>query len=156
MRAIHSFRHWLLPLVSLPLLGCGSRTSDTYVTGIVALDGQPLPAATVIFEPLEQGRPATGYTDGSGRFQLVVDHNHTGIPAGKYRVRIRTWEPGFDDGQWHPDTPERVPTIYNDLSEQTPQMLQEISGQSQSVEFQLTSSAGQIAQRQSPAPAPPH
>lgn len=155
MRVIRPFRHWLLLLLSLPILGCGSRSSDTQVTGIVALDGQPLAAATVIFEPLGEGRPATGYTDGSGRFQLVVDHNHTGIPAGKYRVRIRTWEPGFDDGQWHPDTPERVPTIYNDLADQTPQMLQEISGKSQSVEFQLTSSAGEIAQRQSPAPAPP-
>jgi|LakMenEpi03Aug12_release.lakeMendotaPanAssembly.Ray.scaffolds.fasta_scaffold155847_2 hypothetical protein len=155
MRVFHQSRHWLIVLLALPLGGCGSRGSDTRVSGSVSLDGQPLSGATVLFEPLDAGRPASGYTDDNGRFELVVDHNHIGIPTGKYRVRIRTWEPGFDDGRWHPDTPERVPSIYNDHSDQTPQMLQEISGKSQSVDFQLSSSAGEIAQRQSPQPTPP-
>ena len=53
MRVFHQSRHWLIVLLALPLGGCGSRGSDTRVSGSVSLDGQPLAAEA--WTPLASG-----------------------------------------------------------------------------------------------------
>jgi hypothetical protein len=40
----------LLPLMTVGLTGCGEAT--TVITGVVALDGQPIPKATLEFFPV--------------------------------------------------------------------------------------------------------
>ncbi len=58
------------------LAGCGGQpTLNTeYVEGVVTLDGQPVPEATVTFEPVTdgQGASATGMTNQQGVYKLTA------------------------------------------------------------------------------------
>ena len=80
-------------LVLLPLLfaGCGQVPPMGTVSGVVTLDGQPLPDVEVQFLPdPEQGtRGATAscYTDEQGRFTLRTERHHKdGALVGTHRV----------------------------------------------------------------------
>ncbi|HEX5444884.1 MAG TPA: hypothetical protein VFW87_13690 [Pirellulales bacterium] len=50
------------------------------VEGVVTLDGQPVPEATVIFSPVqaEAGAPATGMSDSTGKYNLTAVSGETG------------------------------------------------------------------------------
>ena len=57
------------------LAGCGETACGiagivATVTGTVTLDGQPLAAAMVRFQPASGGAPSAGTTDSSGRYEL--------------------------------------------------------------------------------------
>jgi hypothetical protein len=66
--------------------GCGgSKTLP--VSGVVTLDGKPLAGAGVLFQPIANGRPASGTTDEDGRFALKTE-NLSGTMPGSYRVAI--------------------------------------------------------------------
>jgi len=102
----------LAGVVSLP--GCGgdaSRPKLGKVTGVVTLDGKPLPAAQVEFVP-QSGRPSlaeTG-TDGSYRLQFTADED--GALVGSHTVKIHTAVDGRMDR-----TEELVPAQYHSKSE---------------------------------------
>jgi hypothetical protein len=82
------------------LAGCGKGSSSDVKTeqveGVVTLDGKPVPGATVTFSPVDenQGAPATGVTDDSGRYALTtIAGGRTGKPgagtaAGEYYVGV--------------------------------------------------------------------
>jgi len=57
------------------------------VTGTVTLDGKPLAGATIVFRP-QKGRPASGVTDGQGRYSLSTSAKDDGALPGVYRVTI--------------------------------------------------------------------
>lgn len=111
-----------LPVVlalGLSLVGCGggSKLPLVAVSGVVTLDGAPLPDAQVVFEP-KDGSPSFGTTDASGNFRLKFDaQNHGALPGG-HVVKITTFAVGDDDA---PNSPtyirERVPQKYNHKSE---------------------------------------
>ena len=70
------------------LCGCGNSGYKS-VTGVVLLDGVPVPEAAVAFVPEDpHGENATGYTDESGRF-VMKSTNVDGVKPGKYKVRIQ-------------------------------------------------------------------
>jgi hypothetical protein len=70
----------LLVMIWLPALGCGSaKTFD--VSGVVTLDGKPLPSGDIVFVPADKTRPV-GVAIKDGRYQL------RSLP-GKMRVEIR-------------------------------------------------------------------
>jgi len=88
------------------VVGCGSSVDIpdlVEVSGIVTLDGQPLPGATVYFIPKLQFAPAAGtdqprlieesagLTDEQGHFRLRGIHKESGWGAmvGDHRVLIR-------------------------------------------------------------------
>jgi hypothetical protein len=86
-------------LLWLPLFGvfcgCGSSGGDTpdlgEVTGVVTLDGKPLPDVLVIFEPLSDDSDAASSmatTDEQGRYELEFDDNHNGAVIGRHSVQI--------------------------------------------------------------------
>lgn len=51
------------------LAGCGGGRSDLgHVHGVVLLAGQPLPDATVVFQPDAGGPASFGRTDAEGRY----------------------------------------------------------------------------------------
>jgi len=67
--------------------GCGKAGYVT-VHGVVLLDGEPVPEASVAFVPEDpHGENATGYTDEEGRF-VMKSTSVEGVKPGKYKVRI--------------------------------------------------------------------
>jgi hypothetical protein len=82
---------FLLPVLALS--GCGGKYKPVPVEGIVTLDGQPVPGATVLFVPEDAGgRSASAMSDSEGNFQLTTYHEGDGALAGKYRVVVTKTE----------------------------------------------------------------
>ena len=75
------------------LAGCsthGDRPEVAPVEGTVALDGQPLVDATVVFHP-DQGKISMAKTDENGHYELVYLRDIKGAKLGHHRVEITTW-----------------------------------------------------------------
>lgn len=97
--------------------GCGGRYAfDTVpVQGVVTLDGRPLAGALVVFRPVN-GRPSSGTTDITGKYELQYMPAKPGALPGEHQVSITTaLEPDSDS-----DNPlkqrgraELVPPQYN-------------------------------------------
>ena len=80
-----------LAMLVLVLLqaGCGGK-KVVPVKGLVTLDGNAVPGATVLFVPEEGsgGRQAAGLTDAEGYFQLTTYRQEDGALPGAYRVVV--------------------------------------------------------------------
>lgn len=74
-------------LVILWATGCGTGLSP--VQGVVLLDGNPLPNASIQFIPQGAGKDATGATDAEGKFTMSTNEPRDGVMAGTYKVVIR-------------------------------------------------------------------
>lgn len=75
--------------VALPSAGCGrAQPATAPVIGRVLLDGKPIAAAAVMFEPLDGGVPARGSTGGDGSFTLSTFAREDGALVGRHRVSI--------------------------------------------------------------------
>lgn len=98
--------------------GCGDSTRPAVgkVSGTVTLDGQPLPNATVQFQP-ETGRPSAGITDAAGKYSLSYSPGVEGAAIGHHKVIIRTEVPGADGEP--PRQKELLPAKYHNESELT-------------------------------------
>ncbi|MEZ6039899.1 MAG: carboxypeptidase-like regulatory domain-containing protein [Planctomycetaceae bacterium] len=132
-----------LPWVVLPTLftiallcipaGCQSASDQPelgLVSGTITAGGQPLPGVAVTFVP-EDGRPAMGKTDESGRYQLTYIRDTLGCKIGPNRVEIGASEgseEAEDDSELEGDelvqSPTRsktfvIPARYNIQSELT-------------------------------------
>jgi hypothetical protein len=78
------------------IVGCSSdKPKMAKVSGVVTLDGKPLPHAFVSFQPMAQsegsasaGPGSVGKTDEQGRFKLYTDRYGEGAVVGTHRVRI--------------------------------------------------------------------
>jgi hypothetical protein len=81
------------------VVGCGGQPtlSTEYVEGVVTVDGQPVPEATVTFVPVTegQGAPATGMTNAQGVYKLtatvtgeVAAKAEAGTLPGEYFVGV--------------------------------------------------------------------
>jgi hypothetical protein len=121
-------------LCSLFLFGCGGvsdapETGD--VSGYVKLDGQPVPGATVIFQPTE-GRPSNGRTDAEGHYELTYSRNQSGAKVGTHRVQITTYEAGDEET---PAVEEKIPEKYNTNTELT----KEVKAGDNEIDFDLAS-----------------
>jgi hypothetical protein len=85
----------MIGLMVSALAGCSKQsTLDTVpVTGIVTLDGQPVPGAKVVFAPSGgTGQAASGVTGSDGRYKLTTQEPNDGAMAGKYSVMISKTE----------------------------------------------------------------
>jgi hypothetical protein len=112
-------------LLLFALGGCGTKGLAP-VSGTVTLDGQPLPDASVNFQPLDStksGLGSSGKTDASGRYSLrVVMDDKTGAVIGKHRVSISTVteeDPSYDPppGRFKRPLRDRLPARYNAKSQ---------------------------------------
>src|SRR5262245_61937806 len=132
------------------ILGC-SDTSKPYktapVSGVIKLDGQPLPSARVTFMPLiearssrDSGPESSGETDTSGRYSLTTVFGDSGASLGKNRVMVSTRKTELD-----PTNParskemakERVPGKY--FTDQAPLLFDVPPAGSKAADFDLTS-----------------
>lgn len=66
--------------------GCGG-TYDATVSGVVSLDGNPVPRGTVAFIPAASGPPAFAPIESSGAY-TVKTGREAGLPAGEYHVTV--------------------------------------------------------------------
>jgi hypothetical protein len=95
------------------IAGCsGSATPDVGetapVSGVVNLDGQPFPGATVVFVPQHAtGHQGMGVTDDQGKYSASVWFKgkvlKSGLTLGPYKVKVTKWvlkdgSPLKDDG----------------------------------------------------------
>jgi len=90
----------VLLVVPAILCGCGQKSGVKLVkvTGIVRLDGEPLPGAQLTFVPLvEGGSAAYGQSDGSGKYRLKISRDTFGAMPGKNNVFVEL--PGAKDAK---------------------------------------------------------
>jgi hypothetical protein len=66
--------------------GCGSSTEAT-VTGIVTLDGNPIPKGMISFVPANEGTQAYAMSDESGNYEVYTGRVE-GLRAGEYKVTV--------------------------------------------------------------------
>ena len=74
--------------VLVVLAGCGGDARVAPVLGVVTLEGEPVPDASVTFMPKEGGRPAFGITDSDGKFELTTFAAGDGAVIGSHAVAI--------------------------------------------------------------------
>jgi hypothetical protein len=96
------------------IAGCGDAKLGQ-VSGTVTLDGEPLPRATVEFQPTT-GSPSYGITDDSGRYRLIYLRNKPGALIGEHIVRVTTYDWVTNPDESKTEIPERVPRAYNEAS----------------------------------------
>jgi hypothetical protein len=74
------------------LAGCGSGIRTAEVTGLVTLDGKPLPGVIVQFEPLDGDQtrlpPGTGMANAQGRYIVLRPGGKSGAVVGRNTVRV--------------------------------------------------------------------
>jgi hypothetical protein len=107
------------------LSGCGKSYKTVPVSGLVTLDGDPLPNATVMFIPEAEGSSkaalpsSTATTGEDGRYSLVLTvagKTKPGAVVGKHKVFITLGAPGSsNDAQ--PTFHQQLPQRYNRKSE---------------------------------------
>lgn len=124
-------------LTAMFVLGCGGGRSDLgRVAGVVTLDGQPLPNATLMFQPDSAGPASYGMTDAQGKYTMMYDQSTQGAVIGTHTVRITT----FQEGDKEADPPiapsaEILATRFNRESE----LRQEVQPGNNSIDFALES-----------------
>jgi hypothetical protein len=81
-------RWWVGGALAAAVAGCG-LSAPNGVTGVVKLDGKPVPRANVRFVSQTQGgRDALGFTNERGEFRLTTFSSDDGALPGKYKVVI--------------------------------------------------------------------
>ena len=85
--------------------GCSRGSGMGSVSGVVTMDGKPLPNVVVTFVPMEGGRAATGKTDASGKYELVY-MDRRGAPIGKHKVSVTTPPEAQATPEVRSDSPE--------------------------------------------------
>ncbi|MFM8892413.1 MAG: hypothetical protein ACKOTB_12465 [Planctomycetia bacterium] len=116
LRAVGAIVASGLLLFAVP--GCGGTHGTGTVTGVVTLNGEPLPAARVRFQPESGGAPAAAVTDEAGRYELRLSRSRLGAVTGEHVVEITTFRKGNPDAEPpKPAEPERLPRRYNVASE---------------------------------------
>ncbi|MCL2624736.1 MAG: carboxypeptidase-like regulatory domain-containing protein [Planctomycetaceae bacterium] len=123
-----------LILLLIGIAGCtprGKGLKVEYVEGVVTLDGNPVPSASVTFVPIvdaEGAEAAGGYTNEQGVYKLTSGNGdpEKGALAGEYRVLVSKIEAkDLSEGQEYGTATgynvswsqtQLLPTIYQDRS----------------------------------------
>jgi len=104
--------------------GCGAKPAYDLapVSGIVTLDGQPVPGASVGFQPqgkvTNPGPGSVAKCDTSGRYELKTIRNEPGAVIGPHAVRIHSPKT-ISAGDSGPPQRELFPIRYNLQTELT-------------------------------------
>ena len=109
------FRMSLVASLTAPWLiaaGCGNRLSAT-VTGLVTLDGNPIPSGSVVFYPTTGGAAVYGEAGADGRFELRTGTS-VGLQPGNYSVTVmhRRGQPSMNMSPAQIDALDITPTKY--------------------------------------------
>jgi hypothetical protein len=77
---------WLVGLVLVGLVGCGSNPRPVPVSGVVTYQDAPLSWGVIQLDPLDGGPPALGEMQRDGTFRLTTFREFDGAIPGTYRV----------------------------------------------------------------------
>jgi hypothetical protein len=140
----------LLSLLGLTAIGCGSPSPVAEVSGIVLLDGKPMPDALVEFCPDPEkgthGPVSAATTDEEGRFHLVSHDQRDGAVVGSHRVLIQDARSipqavtDFTKVKPPPVQPSRISHIYGSAASTL--LRQEVKPGPQTVTLEIKSKAG--------------
>ncbi len=122
---VHRYRYWCLAASVSILAVClmaiygrdeGSGPKLGRVSGTVKLGGDPLPDATIEFQPMAaEGSPSTAVTGRDGSYKLMFLPGKPGAMVGKHTVRITTYRQLSSEDPGGPgEIPEKLPPEYND------------------------------------------
>jgi hypothetical protein len=100
-----------LAVIGLAVAGCADVADIEHTVsagGVLTHKGQPLANYSVILQPVEGARGATGETDDQGHFVLGTNGEADGAPPGKHRVAIAYLGPpgSRPNGQTNFTTPQ--------------------------------------------------
>ncbi len=143
-----------LPLMFVTAIaGCGGSGLELGdVTGVVQLDGQPLPNAVVTFSPEGGGPSGVGKTNADGEYQLLTAGELGAVP-GQHIVSIicvpepapvqevRSDDPSYQYGRPTSSAnaaPQGIPEIPARYNSQT-QLREEVESGSNEINFDLES-----------------
>jgi hypothetical protein len=76
----------LAAATSVAVVGCGGAY-DATVSGVVTLDGQPVPRGTVAYSPTQSGPSAYARIEDDGSYTLRTGRE-VGLPPGDYQVTV--------------------------------------------------------------------
>lgn len=81
---------YMVPLVVLSLLaGCQRGPQLGKVTGTVTANGEPVPFAYVVFNPVQPPRSyGSAYADAKGQYELKFSGSRNGAQIGRHKVSI--------------------------------------------------------------------
>lgn len=125
-------------VVASVTLGCGGG-SESYVSGKVTLDGNPVGPGRVTFISNSQDKtPSFGGLDTNGNYKLYTDKK-LGLPAGEYLASVVALEVPDTDPNERQMTPSKslIPAKYN--SSKTSLLSYEVKKGSNRIDIQLTS-----------------
>jgi hypothetical protein len=72
-----------LVFVASAMMGCGNDGPElAEVTGVVTVDGKPVPGAVLTFVPTGGGSPSYGGTDTLGKYRLMFTDTKYGAMIG--------------------------------------------------------------------------
>jgi hypothetical protein len=94
MRGTRTLWGGLVAAALLACAGCGARLQPA--GGKVLVNGVPVREGTVMFYPVNGGRPATARIMEDGSFTLAYQRPGDGLPPGEYKVAIvaDVWKEG--------------------------------------------------------------
>lgn len=124
--------------------GCADSDLGT-VSGMVQMDGKPLPDAVITFYPIEpdvssgKGRASSGRTNEDGYYELQYNREAKGAEIGRHKVEITTAQESAG-GDYGPGVKESVPTKYNSQTE----LEVEVTSGHNTIDFPDLDSAGSI------------
>ncbi|QDU62183.1 hypothetical protein Pan216_30500 [Planctomycetes bacterium Pan216] len=98
--------------------GCGSGgdlPKTVKVTGMITIDGKPVPVGVITFFPepdVEPNLNAVGHIQPDGSYSLMTFQNAHGVVPGRFKVSIQAWqrEPTMEQ-EGVPLIPEKYFTI---------------------------------------------
>lgn len=131
-----------------PLAGCGGGGGGAAlpVSGIVTLDGKPVPAARVTFYPEKgtEGNGGAAETGTDGKFVIADSKGQPGLVAGKYRATVNKGQPNRPVSEESVgavvegvDIKDDFPAIYSDPSKTI--LSYSVTGDGKPIEIQLES-----------------
>lgn len=99
-------------LSAMLLVGCAREPERGPVSGVVTLDGKPLPRVMVVFVPADNtpGQRSVALTDSGGRYSVFTDKDQHGASVGTHHVSLFDPQSVSDD-----PAPSRVPAAYTDV-----------------------------------------
>lgn len=134
---------YLLIFMGLLMTGCYSSVGDRpelgEVTGVVTLDGRPLPNANVMFHPNseEGGRRSIGVTDESGRYELMYMQGADTVYGAKLGDHIVAISTQRDEDDPKGGSKESVSNRYRGRDSELKATVKK--GRNDDVNFELTS-----------------
>jgi len=123
--------------VLLVLAGCGSPT--TIITGLVTLDGQPVPRAVLQFFPISgKGRVSFTKADDAGRYHVAVSPTKLSVVITATKIDGQEKDPYDPDGPLIDRVVNYLPARYG-YQEQTPLTADPVENETTTIDFALTS-----------------